>query len=572
MPTQYETSFTILNRDGSGGAELLQVAIDTIEEELQSSDGEVDYELEANRVGTIGYAHFSGERSHPNLPAAVRLEARLCTLDDAPDVAVQILTRFISSDGADLPEHAAGPPRFLDTIIRQFQCRAGISKITAQPLELDDGNIEDFARNQLLNSQRRLPIFLITPGQDGLPGCDPDNAQRMLQGVAQVAYCVDNAALLLRQHSGISTYGGAVRIYWPNCKPGRNGMKPDSGITDFYMPEAVRRMSLYEVQKACLASGQGIDIDELYSVARSAVARSLNSRRAAEETALVSEEAEVQSEPDSFDTLRAELAELGRTKRVAEVRNLEMRRQVELAQRNIERLTREKEEAEEIVSNLEREIEARAREDGVNVGEGREERSQLRQRNEELRARVTEYEKTISRLNDDNQQLRQRNRLRDDDSGPLIRLGDGNIGNVTTLNHALNVYRDPCRKFIVRKLRAAHGDDLINALSNSIELRDYQHLRNASEQPEAAIDIGDFSAIVSSNPHCFEDWQSLYRRMDDIRRIRNRAAHPPPSGLDDDWTQDSLRTIVETLETLGDERVVENIREVRELIALTRRI
>ena len=536
MPTQYETSFTILPCDDLGGAELLQAVIEAIESELQSSDGATDYELENNRAGAVGYAHFSGERSHPSLPAAVRLEARLCTRDDTPGVAVQILTRFISADGADLPERAAGPPRLLDAITGQFRCRVGASEISGQPIVLNADNAENFARDQLLNPERTLPIFLIT--QDSI---DPAAAQRGLQGVAQVAYCNGGADQELATHTGIRTYGGAVRIYWPHCQPGHNGPKPVAGIRDFYMPgPEVQRLSLYEVQKACLAGEPGIDFDGLFSIARSAVVQERNRRPPA--TAAPSSEPESASpavattattattvaepEPEAAAAIRAELKEQQRAQRMAEVRSLEANRKLQAAQHTIERLTQEKAQAEETISSLEAEISERAGARQNPAGDSREERSQLRQQVAELRSRATDQEKTIARLNDDNQLLRQRQRARDDGEGLSIRLGSEEIGNITTLNHALNIYRGPGRKFIVRKLQAAHGLDLTVPLNKSVEFGSERQRRDARMEPEAAFDIRDFSAIISANPHCFADWQSLYKKMDDVRRIRNVAAHP----------------------------------------------
>lgn len=572
MPTQYETNFIIESGDNLRGVDLLSAATDAIERELQGSEGVVDYEIAGNQAGQIGFSHFSGERSHPSLPAAMRLEARLCTLDDAEDVAVQILTRFISADGTDLPERPAGPPRLLDAIVEQFPCRVGTSKITIRAFQVNDYNAERFAQEQMLSPARTLPVFLITPSQHGVPVCNPDTAQRVLQGVAQVAYCTGTADQALREHTGIATFGGAVRIYWPNCRPGRNGMKPDSRITDFYMPDAVSRLSLYEVQKACLRNEAGIDFDVLFSSARSAVVQERNRQTQAtvETLEFGKPSADIitpAQQEREISGRRSEIEELEKARRLAEVRDLETKRQLQSALQTIERLTHEKESAEETIEDLEAEVEELSRDALSDIDHDRAERSRLRQQYHELRTRAEENEKTIVRLNDDNQRLRQRERLRHSADGTSIPLGSEAIGNITMLNHALNIYRDPCRKYIVRKLQANHGSDLTGALSKSLEFHDERQRRNAAEQPAAAFDVGDFSAIISANPNCFEDWQTLYRKTDDVRRIRNRAAHPPPDGLDKDWTLDSLRSIAEALESLVGKESAESAGEIHELIA-----
>lgn len=556
MPTQYETNFVVENTADAAGAELLQSVIQAIEQELRSADGAAGYELEANCAGSVGYAHFSGERSHPSLPAAVRLEARLCTLDEEPGVAVQILTRFISADGTDLPERAAGPPRLLDAIVERFQCRAGVTEIGTYPVELMANYAEAFAREHVFNPQRTMPILLITQNS-----IDPAQALRMLKGVAEVVHCVDNADQSLMHHTNIRTYGGAARIYWPGCEPGKNG-RPPPGFRDFYMPNDARGLSLYEVQKACLANELGTNFDTQFSSARTTVILERNRQLEAE-----SRERDARPEPGD----RAKIAELENARRIAEVRGNEMNRRLQAAQLNIEQLTREKEEAQEIIGGLEEEITELTRHSGGGAGDGREERNRLRSHYEELRARTMEQEKTIARLNDDNQQLRQRERVRDGVDGRTLRLGTGRVGNITTLNHALNICRGPCREFIVRKLQAGYGNDLTDALGKAIEFRDNQRSA-AADCPEAAFDIGDFSAIISSNPNCFENWLSLSRKMDEVRHIRNRAAHPPPDGFDKDRTLDSLRMISDALEDLDGKQSREAVVEIRELIETMRTV
>ena len=557
MPTQYETNFIIQSTDDLAGMGLLHAITEAIERELQSGDGAADYELETNRVGAVGYAHFSGERSHPSQSATVRLDARLCTLDETPDIAVQILTRFISADGKDLLEQPAGPPRLLNAITGKFRCNTGCSEIGNQPVELKASNIEAFAREHMFNSERTLPILLITQNS-----IDPERAQRVLQGVAQVAYCSGNTDQALMQHTGIRTYGGAVRIYWPGCQPGQN-RRPPPGFKDFYMPSDVRRPSfLYEAQKACLANEPGTDFDTLFSSARTTVILERNHQLEEQSRAY-----DAVAEPEDS----TKIAELERAKRTAEVRGNEMNRRLQTAQRSIEQLEREKEESQEIISSLKEELDELSQGSGNVSGEGREERNRFRRQYEDLRARTVAQEKTIVRLNDDNQRLRQRERTRDSADGRLLRLGPEHLGNITIMNHALNIFRDPCRKFIVRRLRSGYGHDLTDALGKSIEFRDNQR-RTVTEHPEEVFDIGDFSAIVASNWECFDNWQSLSRKMDEVRHIRNRASHPPTEGFNKDRTQDSLRIIIEALEYLDDRESEECVAEIRELVEVLRSI
>ena len=53
------------------------------------------------------------------------------------------------------------------------------------------------------------------------------------------------------------------------------------------------------------------------------------------------------------------------------------------------------------------------------------------------------------------------------------------VRNVTVLNHAINLCRNPLHNYIVRQLRADHGQDLTQILSRSVEFYDERARRRA---------------------------------------------------------------------------------------------
>ena len=59
-----------------------------------------------------------------------------------------------------------------------------------------------------------------------------------------------------------------------------------------------------------------------------------------------------------------------------------------------------------------------------------------------------------------------------------------------------------------------------------------------------------FEDIVVAYPKCF-GLPDLPRKLRDIKRIRNNAAHPPPRGIDYVNMQDGLRTISEAMAAIG---------------------
>ena len=65
------------------------------------------------------------------------------------------------------------------------------------------------------------------------------------------------------------------------------------------------------------------------------------------------------------------------------------------------------------------------------------------------------------------------------------------------------------------------------------------------------IDVNLFHNIVTDNRTYFEDSRNLAWNLRQIRDVRNRAAHPPPGGVSDDFMQDGLSRIAAALETIG---------------------
>jgi hypothetical protein len=178
---------------------------------------------------------------------------------------------------------------------------------------------------------------------------------------------------------------------------------------------------------------------------------------------------------------------------------------------------------------------------------------------------VTEQEQTITSLNVENQLLKQRAMIRNsNESRVVIPLGNRHPCYITVLNHAVNIYRDPYRKYIVRRLRATHGDDLTDTLSKSVEFKNDQRAL-ASTNPESAFDVSDFPHIINDNRECFDNGRDLSMMMREVRDIRNRAVHPPTGGISKTSTLDGLRVILDALKYLNEEEPVTGIVEIQEL-------
>ena len=569
MVTQYKANFIIDGDDAAGsGVGRLRQVVDSVMEELQAATGATAPDLEQGATAAVGYAGISAERPYPVQPGqpelSVRLEARFCAIADVAGdgdagnrdaVAAQISTRFISADGSDPPELLAGPPRLLREIVQRFPCRNGISTVANAVARITAADAVAFTNAQLLNPERTLPILVITERPQGGTAIDPERALSLLLGVAQVAHFDASGP----QGAVAPCYNGSVRMYWP----------PDIQRQGYYTWNAAAALSLASLQRDCLATAPESDFDYRFSLARAEVILERNRQLESEQR---QRSATTPPAPDAADVAPAdaEISRLRRELRRAELRGNEASRKLGLAQDRITRLQSDLAAANahnEYINEYLADAALPATPDDTD--ERRDAIRKLRAANRELREKDAQNAAAISRLNDESQSLKQElNQRRDGDRRDgAIKLTGGPADGVTALNHAVNIYRDRMRQFIVAVLRAEFGNDLANRLDGVVELTQYRTRELASVNPQAFIDVDVFENVVGSYPECFGR-SGLAERLRDIRRIRNNAAHPPPQGIDAVSTQDGLRRIAETLSLIG---AAPAESAVRDLIDLMRR-
>lgn len=558
MATQYEANFTIGGGDDGSGVGRLRQVVGLVMEGLQAATGAAAPDLEQGETGAVGYAGISAERPYPgHSELAVQLEARFCT--DGDEVAAQISTRFISADGSDPPELRAGPPRLLREIVQRFPCRNGVSPVSNAVVRVTAADAVDFTNGQILNPERTLPILVITEHPQGGTAIDPERALSLLLGVAQVAHFDASGPAA---GAGLC-FNGSVRMYWPAGISGR----------EYYSWNAARSLSLAALQRDCLANAAESDFDYRFSLVRAEVILERNRQLEAEQrqrgamaggmaaTAAASASASADVAAD------AEIGRLGRELRQAEIRGNEANRKLGIAEGNIARLQDELAAANEQNEYLE-DAAAVALLEAADETDGRRDAlRKLRADNREMREKDAQNAATIGRLNDESQSLKQElNQRREADrAGGAIKLTGGPADSVTALNHAVNIYRDRMRTFIVDRLRVQFGDNLADCLAGVVELNPYRTRELAAVNPQAFIDVDVFENVVSSYPECF-GYGGLAERLRGIRRIRNNAAHPPPEGFGAVNLQDSLRIIAETLNAIGAKQSDNTVRDLMEIM------
>lgn len=526
MGLPYEATFQISAPADHNDGSRLAGMVSLLQTEL--SAGGSDIELESGDAGAYSYAVISTERPHPSLAdQMMQLEVRLCAAGDAP-VEASFRSRFISADGDDPPDLRAGPPRLLLSVMERFECFAGGFPVDLTAPTIDNDSVESFFAATVCNADRALPILVCSERADGTMFLEPERILRELVGLAQVVRLGNAANARFRELTGLACYNGAARWLWPSLR-----FDPGARLPSSYCPqvELQRRDALYRLQQTALEHASGSAFDSYYSSCRTEVILARNQTLEQE----VARRGAPAAQPD---------AELRRELRKQQIRANEVSRRLSQEQSKTARMDQELAAALSRIDELEA-----GSEEGSEV-ESQEGDGGARREIRELRSRLLDREKTINRMNSELQAYRQQERVRTANEGMVLALGSVHPGWLTLCNHALNLYRDPMRQFIVGRLRETYQDQLEQQLMNSVDFS-ASNVSYRELEPESAIDVRDFESLVQDNPTCFDQVGLQRRQLGDIRRFRNRVSHPPVDGLDVATVQDGLRNIREVLERVG---------------------
>ena len=138
--------------------------------------------------------------------------------------------------------------------------------------------------------------------------------------------------------------------------------------------------------------------------------------------------------------------------------------------------------------------------------------------------------------------------------------------NVTIVCHAINLYRESMRRYIIRTLRQRHNPGQIaQLLTGSVELDRHYTRQLAETDPHTFLDVTIFESVVDSCPQDFAK-PGFSRQLAEIRRIRNLTAHPAPQGIPYDIARDGIRTICQTLKQAGDDQTAAGVSRLGPLI------
>ena len=140
------------------------------------------------------------------------------------------------------------------------------------------------------------------------------------------------------------------------------------------------------------------------------------------------------------------------------------------------------------------------------------------------------------------------------------------------LFHALNIYRDAMRKFIIRQLQQGPLAP-INAIRNSLwdsAVAQFDKNFRVDDDLETTIDVGWFKVIIEVNWNLAFDAAFVDEKgrvlsdLDSISDIRNKVVHPKKYDINRSEALNALETIEHILQSVGaieGKKTVERIRD-----------
>ncbi len=546
MGLPYEATFQFDLSATENGRSRLDGVLQFLREGLSTTtaDASAAIEVETGDIGGYAYAMIGTERRHPTLAdQLMQLEVRLCVAGDGPAQA-NFTSRFISADGVAPPGLRAGPPRLLLAVADEFECQIDGFDVAGDVQVVDADSVDDFVRECVFDETRTLPLLLFSESERGGMELDLQQVQRGLTGLGRVVHMTQSADIRFLELAGrrLRCFNGAARWLWPGCTFNRNGIGPSKSF--YWQNELSDPHLVYHLQQTALEAAPVRDFDTYYSMCRAEVIFERNRQLEAER---LSPQA---TEPDAES--RAQM-------RREQLRVNEANRRLGIEQSKVARLDQQLAEAQSRIEKLETELDERDDFDVVYETE-----RDRRDRIQELREDLARNAKTITQLNEELQKYRQEDRARTERDGLALPLGSDHPGWLTICQHALNIYRDPMRRYVIDGLRRDYPEDVDGQVKMSVDFTTGRTYK--SDDPESSIDVGDFEELVKSYTQCFGDDRSHTNRIGRIRRFRNIVAHPPVGGIEATAVQEGLRNIKDTLERIGDVEAAGEVERLGRLI------
>ena len=503
-----------------------------LEDELDDSS------LNVESDSTEEHGYFSIDQEGQFHEETWRLVVRAYAADT--DAHVEVLTEVIGDDGkirdTQYPEVRGAIPRFVSRLAERYICTSQSHRIGETPTLQSLCEFKGF----LFDKGRRLPVLLISRSSDGgYPFGSPKDLIERLSGRVLVV-CAPQDNRLREFGYRFNIRNGSSRIIWPGAS------QDNVGGASGYFPAGTSRTA----QRFAAQILKTIDENsELAGAVESIRSEFEFGYMASRMHCLERKNAEYlrQSRDDEGQDSSNVNRELTRERRKARKAEERLGWQTERAENTARKLS----DVEALLDTAKRDIQRLEQERDTALGKGAAD-SERRSR-----GAIARLERELERVRSESMQLRSRAETgaasaSDDSKRFTLWPTDKNPQQLTILNHAFNLMRDPSRHYIMERLSRQHEKDEIEfRLSRCVRLETDSARRKLQYDPKSLIDINDFERIVSANLECFEGNTGLLRKLAQIREQRNRVVHPDyNTSANRGMAIKTLDDIAETLEIM----------------------
>ncbi len=264
MAEYYRTIFTV---DGEGqGVALLGEVEEMLREwtqerfdkplsgygEWSSKDKQETLRLDGGSLEAEGFFGLSS-----TLDNGWKLDFGLATRGASVEADVQVQD---IADDAESPSDnlRAGPPKMLTDLFKRFDCSFEGEQLEFEPTQISVDGSFSFVHDEIFNPERKLPLVVVTKDWRGDLLVNPHHLQSRLLGLAKVVCYDDKTARRVNDELGkFPCYGGAVRIYMPECSS-----SSDPWEHKLWLPDTVKELGSsgiwVELRDECMDRSSGL--------------------------------------------------------------------------------------------------------------------------------------------------------------------------------------------------------------------------------------------------------------------------------------------------------------------------
>lgn len=235
MADYYRTSFTIEDAPELQGIALLEKVSGIVRDwaELRFGEPLGDNPTGSWESGNGSTLHIDGERfeessfwglvlEHPDRDEygfKWRSDFRFATRGEQIEAEVEV-RRIGDNNKTPASYGNANRPNALTTLFQEFNCTSGGESLTTKARRIVNDEVDTFVNDSIFNSDRLLPLMVVSENRLGGTFVSADHLQLRLLGLAIVATYNDQTSRNVTDALGnlrLGCWDGSIRVYRPRC-------------------------------------------------------------------------------------------------------------------------------------------------------------------------------------------------------------------------------------------------------------------------------------------------------------------------------------------------------------------